>query len=268
MKRLLDKRTTEIVSSNSPITFETTGSDMWKVWDRFIAVNGKNIYHIGNICGTCSFFFEKLVDNKNSIKPKETIDKLNVGLDSIDDNTIDILSKIIPNGLYEIALINIKPRLVEVGQNADYFANEQVDLWGIDGYYGVPRSPKVNYYRGTDKEIGNNKKLFEFFVPLISPDYIDQTRVDFYKEQILKGNKPTVISLTTLDVKEPAFLYDEKIKTEFTSHWCAAHYIIDGHHKLKAASDLNTEITLLSFIATEKGISTIDEIHEFINALS
>lgn len=264
MKRLLHKRKTKIVSSTSPLTFETTGGGSWNVWDRFIAVNGQNIYHIGNVCGTCSFFFEKLVDNNKSIQPKETIDKLNIGLDSIDDNTIDILREIIPNGNYEIVLLTITPKFAIVGQTEDYFAKEQVDLWGIDGYYGVPHSPKVNYYRGTDKEIGNDSKLFEFFIPLTSPVYIDQSRVDFYKEQILKGNKPTAISLTILDVKEPADWPDDDIKPEFTSHWCTAHYIIDGHHKIKAASDLNSEITLLSFIATEKGISSEDDINELL----
>ena len=265
MRRLLNKRTTKIVSTTSPLTFETTGGGSWEVWDRFIAVNGQNIYHIGNICGTCSFFFEKLIDSKNSINPKETIDKLNVGLTSIDDNTIDILREIIPNGFYEIALLTITPKFAVVGQTGDYFAKEQVDLWGNHGYTdGVPHSPKVNYYRGVDKEMGDDRKLFEFFIPLTSPDYIDQKRVDFYKEQILKGNKPTAISLTILDIKEPAVWPDDDIKPEFTSHWCIAHYILDGHHKIKAASELNSEITLLSFIATEKGISSTDDINELL----
>ncbi len=264
LKRILNKRTIKIISSTSPLTFETTGGDSGKVWDRFIAVNGQNIYHIGNVCGTCSFFFEKLIDNKKSINPKEVIEKLNVGLTSIDDNTIEILREIIPNGFYEIALLTIIPKFTVVGQPSDYFAKEQVDLWGIDGYYGVPHSPKVNYYRGTDKEIGDDRKIFEFFIPLTSPDNIDQTRVDFYKEQILKGNKPTAISLTILDIKEPAVWPDDDIKPEFTSHWCIAHYILDGHHKIKAASELNSEITLLSFIATEKGISSTEDINELL----
>jgi hypothetical protein len=264
MNRLLNKRTTKIISSTSPLTFETTGGGSWKVWDRFIAVYGQNIYHIGNICGTCSFFFEKLIDNKKSINPKETIDKLNVGLTTIDDNTLDVLREIIPNGFYEITLLTIKPKFAVVGQTGDYFAKEQVDLWGIDGYEGVPHSLKVNYYRGTDKEIGDDRKLFEFFIPLTSPDCIDQTRVDFYKEQILKGCKPTAISLTILDVKEPAVWPNDDIKPEFTSHWCIAHYILDGHHKIKAACELTSEITLLSFIATEKGISSTDDINEVL----
>ena len=264
MNRLLNKRTTKLITSTSPLTFETTGGGSWKVWDRFIAVNGQNIYHIGNICGTCSFFFEKLIDSKKSINPKKTIDKLNVGLTSIDDNTVDILSEIIPNGFYEIALLTITPKFTSVGQKCDYFTKEQVDLWGIDGYDGVPHSPKVNYYRGTDLEIGNERKLFEFFIPLTSPNYIDKKRVDYYKSQILNGYKPTAISLTILDIKEPSDWPNDDIKPEFTSHWCIAHYILDGHHKIKAASELNTEITLLSFIATENGISTIDDINELL----
>lgn len=148
MKWLLNKRTTKIVSSTSPPAFETTGGGSWEVWDRFIAVNRQNIYHIGNVCGTCPFFFEKLKDNKKSIISQETIDKLNIGLTSIDDNTIDILREIIPNGFYEIALLTITPKFAVVGQMDDYFSKEQVDLWGIDGYDGVPHSPNVNYYRG------------------------------------------------------------------------------------------------------------------------
>jgi hypothetical protein len=264
MKRLLNKQTAEIVSSTSPLTFETTGDDSWEVWDRFIAVNGQNIYHIGNVCGTCFFFFKRLNDSKKSINPKATIDKLNIGLTSIDGNTIDILRELIPNGNYEIALLTIKPKFSVAGEAKDYFAKEQVDLWGMVGYLGVPHTPKVNYYRGTDKEIGDDRKIFEFFIPLTSPEYIDQTRVDFYKEQILKGYKPTAISLTILDVKEPAVWPDDDIKPEFTSHWCIAHYILDGHHKIKAASDLNSEITLLSFIATMQGISSTDDINELL----
>lgn len=264
MKRLLDKRTTKIVSSYSPLTFETRGGGSWEVWDRFIAVNGQNIYHIGNVCGTCSFFFEQLIDYSESINPKEAIDKLNIGLTSIHDNMIDSLREIIPNGIYEVALLTISPRLVVAGLTDDYFSKEQIDLWGIDSYDGVPHSPKVNYYRGMDKEIGEDRKIFEFFVPLTSTDNLDQTRVDFYKEEILKGNKPTAISLSILDIKEPAVWPDDDIKPEFTSHWCMAHYIVDGHHKIKAASDLNSEITLLSFIATEKGISSTDDINELL----
>lgn len=268
MKRLLDKRTAKITST-SPLSFETTGDTSWPVWDRFVAVNGQNIYHIGNVCGTCSFFFEKLVDFKYSINPKEAIDKLNLGLSSIDDKTIETISIIIPSGFYEISLLNIHPKLVEVGQDGDYFTKEQVDLWGTAGYYdGHPHSPKANYYRGTDKEIGNERKLFEFFIPLSSSKYLNPSRVEFYKDQILKGNKPTAISLTVLDIKEPAIWLDGGVKPEFTSHWCVAHYIIDGHHKIKAASELNSDIHLLSFLAKDKGISTVEDISELLKQLA
>lgn len=265
MTRLQDKKTIKIESLTSPFTFESKGGGSWDVWDRFIAFNGQNIYHIGNICGTCSFFFEQLKDNKKSINSKETIDKLNDGLTSIEDDTIDILKEIIPIGVYEIALLTITPKFTVVGQKDDYFSNEQVDSWGIDGYLGVPHSPKVNYYRGKDKVIGERRKIFEFFIPFSSTDNLDQSRVSFYKEEILNGNKPTAISLSILDIKESTDWPYDDIKPKFNSHWCIAHYIVDGHHKIKAASDLNSEITLLSFIATEKGVSSKEEIYELLN---
>jgi hypothetical protein len=43
--------------SKSPLGFSTEGGGAWKEWDRFITFEGKKAYHIGNVCGTCPFFF-------------------------------------------------------------------------------------------------------------------------------------------------------------------------------------------------------------------
>jgi hypothetical protein len=263
-RRLLGKRKVKIESSVSPLTFETTGGSSWKVWDRFIAVNKEKIYHIGNICGTCRFFFNRLMDSKEVWEPKQQIDKLNIGFSSVFDEEVDVFMKLMPNGIYEVLLLSVAPKFTEAGQVEDYFVKDQPALWGSDGYNGVPYSSQIPYYRGRDIAIGDDRKLFEFFIPLSSPECLDQNRVDFYKEQILMGYKPSSLSLTVLDIKTPAVWPDDDMKPEFTSHWCLAHYILDGHHKMKAASDLNSEITLLSFLATEQGLSSAKDINKLI----
>ena len=86
-----------------------------------------------------------------------------------------------------------------------------------------------------------------------------------YKNEILSGKKPTAVSLSVLDIKEPSTYPDEDTFPEITQHWCIANYLIDGHHKIKAAAELNAEITLLAFFATDKGVSTEDEIKELLS---
>ena len=268
MKRVLDKRKIQINYSKSPLSFGNKGGGSWNTWNRFIAVNGQNIYHIGNECGTCSFFFEKLNECQIEVNPKEIIDNLNFGLTFIEKTKLDILREIIPNGNYQIALITIKPKFSRLGQTEDYFTNEQVELWGQEGIEVIPHSPKVNYYRGADKEIGKDRKIFEFFIPITSNSFLDKERIEYYKKQIQKGDKPTAISLSIFDIKEPAVWPNDDIKPKYTSHWCLAHYLIDGHHKIKAASDLNSEITLLSFIAIDQGVSDFYDIDELLTLIN
>ena len=257
-----------IQSENSPLNFETTGDSSWKIWDRFISVNGENIYHIGNICGTCIFFFEKLKDKDKIINPRIEIDKLNNGLTSIDSSVIENLKRIIPSGNYELNLRTINPRYVYKGKNDDYFVHEQVKLWGVGwGNDGDLFLPMTDYYRGKNEIFGQDKEYFDFYIPLTSLDLLDSKRVNFYKNEILSGKKPTAVSLSVLDIKEPSTYPDEDTFPEITQHWCIANYLIDGHHKIKAAAELNTEITLLAFFATDKGVSTEDEIKELLKRL-
>ena len=257
-----------IQSENSPLNFETTGDSSWKIWDRFISVNGENIYHIGNICGTCIFFFEKLKDKDKIINPRIEIDKLNNGLTSIDSSVIENLKRIIPSGNYELNLRTINPRYVYKGKNDDYFVHEQVKLWGVAwGNDGDLFLPMTDYYRGKNEIFGQDKEYFDFYIPLTSLDLLDSKRVNFYKNEILSGKKPTAVSLSVLDIKEPSTYPDEDTFPEITQHWCIANYLIDGHHKIKAAAELNAEITLLAFFATDKGVSTEEEIKELLKRL-
>ena len=57
--------TIQIESSKSPITFETQGGGSQKVWDRFLCVEGKQAFHIGNISALVLSF---LKDFREQIK--------------------------------------------------------------------------------------------------------------------------------------------------------------------------------------------------------
>lgn len=141
---ILDKKKIKVKNSQSIIAFETEGGGGWEKWDRYLTIEGKKAYHIGNVCGTCNFFFERMEGANQSVSPKEVIDRLNSNVNSFDADFLVTLQKIFPNGEYLVMITEVQPKLVVPGDNHDYFSNEEVDLWGIDGFWGMPHFPKQN----------------------------------------------------------------------------------------------------------------------------
>lgn len=258
MTRISHRENLEITDSKSIVSFDTKGGGQWEVWHRFISIEGKPAFEIGNICGTCSFYFERLEGANQSIHPTDLIEQLNEGMKSLDKRTIEKVAEIIPNGKYKVLLLTVYPKTVELGTDNDYFANEEIKLWGISGFWGMPHNPKITYYRGTDQPIRQSEKIFEFIIPVFPQTWLEPNRVDFYKEQFEKGKMPTAISLSVLDIKAPVVWIGDK-EPNITGHWCLAHYILDGHHKMFAAAELNKPINLICFLATEEGINETKE---------
>lgn len=267
MSRLIGQTDIEITNSQTIVSFDKKGGGNWEVWHRYISIDGKPAYEIGNICGTCSFYFERLEGANKSVHAEGTIQQLNDGLKELDKNIVEQVATIIPNGKYKVLLLTVTPKLISLGTDSDYFTNEEIKLWGLDGFWGMPHNPKINYYRGTDQGIKTDEKIFEFVIPMFPQTWLDTKRVDHYKQEITNGRTPTAICLSVLDIKAPA-VWNDDIKPEFTGHWCLAHYILDGHHKLFAASQLNKSINFLCFLATEEGIfETHDDIKTLLDTI-
>ncbi|MEI7670124.1 MAG: hypothetical protein WCJ33_08585 [Pseudomonadota bacterium] len=244
------------ITNNNPILDIRTDEFMRKLF-----IEGKPAYEIGLCCDTCSFYFERLGGAYPlEIKPEEIGKHLFEGL-TIANRTdvINAVSKLFPTGKYKVQLRNIQPKLIEPFSKADYFTHDQLDLFDMDGFFGVPHYPKVKYYRGVDRMINNKHKLFEFFIPFAPQNWLTPERVAEYESQFQQSKKPTVISITIVDVRQPA---NWSGNPTITKHTCVAHYIIDGHHKLFASSKAQKEITLLSFVATEKCMADESEINE------
>lgn len=267
MNKIFDNKEWSIKKSKSIISFETTGGGGWDKWDRYITIEGKKAFHIGNICGTCSFFFERLEGANGSnqgISPKEISKVFQKGLTKLEDDLLSKVSLILPNGEYIVLLNEVKPVFVELGTEQDYFSNEQVQVWGLDPFWGLPHYPKIKYYRGLTQEISNSSKLFEFIVPTFPVGWLEEETIEMYKTIISDEVKPTALCLSVLDIKEPADFEDN---TNHTQHWCLTHYIIDGHHKVFSAATKNKPITLLSFLATKEGISDENDLSALLNYL-
>lgn len=249
--RLLAVTDRRIGASSSPIGFATTGGDTWPVWDRFLTVGGVPAYEIGNICGTCAYWFTRL-DGAEAVDVAALTGQLAEGLDGLDRDTIDVLAPLFPPGDYRVALIELVPVLVEPGSPADYFTVEQPANEDWDDAEDL-HDPRVAYFRTLGRsdlpieQDGLDGRLFEFIVPMARPDMLDPSRVDHYADALMAGTRPTAVAIGVLDIKGPA--------SSGLEHWCLGHYLIDGHHKLMAAARTGRPIVLISFIAVEQGIS-------------
>jgi hypothetical protein len=241
-----------VQGSKSLVDFATKGGGSWEVWDRFITIDGKDAYHIGNICGTCSFFFQRLNGANQSLNPREFQNELSSGLTGLTDAQAAVLSELLADGAYDASLLFRIPRLVTPGETDDYFCQEQPALWGIDGFWGLPHDPRTKYYRAQDKPLDDGAHLFEFLIPMFPDSWLDIKRVSEFEGHLEEGRCPTALAISVLDIKEPANWDGDPA---ITSHWCLAHYIIDGHHKLFAASRAKRPIGLLSILALDRGIS-------------
>lgn len=224
------------------------------VWDRFLSINGKHAYLAGNPCDTCSFLFERLegANERVSIGPEDVAERLRAGLTELDNEVLDACAKLLDAGSYDVALLEVTPQWVFPGTPGDYFANEEPALWGIDSFWGLPHDPRVPYYRTDDAPVDRTARLFQFLAPLYPHTWLTDATVEDYRDRVRAGAKPTALALAALDVKQPAVWEGEP---EVTCHWCLAHYLLDGHHKVQAAALERRPITLLSFVSREHGLA-------------
>lgn len=245
----------DITNSNSPLSFETSGGGSWPVWHRYISLNGQPAFEIGNICNTCEFFFERKEGANAKVEIAELASQLALGLKKEDRSSIEALSEMIPLGSYQVHLLEVYPNLIELGSNTDYFVSEQQRVWGLDGFWGLPHYPKTPYYRSGDRSLSKHSRLFEFIIPMYPENWLNSDRLEAYLDIIREGKMPTAVSLSVLDVKAPADSLEEEYE-----HWCLAHYLLDGHHKMAAAAKSRSPITMVSFIAVEHGVSSKEDV--------
>lgn len=260
--KILNRQHLIVNDSKSKLGFATTGGGYWKVWDRFITYEEQQLFHIGNVCGTCNFFFTRQDTSVDkSIASGELIGRLNSGLTSVDLDIAKDYSVLFPNDTYEVLLLEIFPRLVFPNDRQDYFVNDLWKTWEKDD--DEKSQANTEYYRGLDKKILEEDKVFEFFIPIYPTSQLDEKRISFYEEQIKRGQKPTALAVSILDVKCPCFyptVDGKEIKPEFFTHWCLANYLLDGHHKIQAAHRQQKSITLLTYLSRSASWKQVDEL--------
>lgn len=262
MPKLLDKTNRTVTDSRSAIGFATTGGGAWEVWDRYLTVDGKHAYHVGNVCGTCAFFFERMEGANKGIEVGALTSTLAEGITDLDTALVDTLAQLVPDSAYVVALLRLTPQRVQLLGTNDYFAFEQIENIGIDRFWDQPHYTKIPYYRVDDRSSvpvsdgTAGAAGFDFIVPMFPESWLKKERVQYYERQFAAGICPTAVSVSILDIKGPSDGGDD--------HWCLAHYLVDGHHKVAAAARSGQEITLLSFIALDHGVSSPEQVEAIL----
>lgn len=249
---LLDSAARRIANDTPLISFSARTETGWDVWYRQLSIGAR--FETGNVCGTCEFWFRRLPAEAPSVEVPALQGKLTGGLASLDPDVVDAFARLLPAGEYRVALFRFVPVRVLPGSSEDYFQSEQRAVWWEPGH--TVNDPATPYYRvrGRDpaRVTARGDESFEFMVPALAGASLDPARVSFFEAALADGAGATAVAIGILDVKQ---YYDSA-----TAHWCAAHYLLDGHHKVEAAARGGAAITLLSFIACDAGVSGADDV--------
>jgi hypothetical protein len=231
---------------------------------RHLILDGEKAYELSFGCGTCGFIFERLPGADRTVSVEELRDTLNRGMATIDESTLDRIAPVLPKGQYSVHLLDVCPRLTMPYSEEDYFSREQTDLWGMDHFWALPHNPRTEYYRTHAQVIAKGTALYEFVVPIVPHTWLKDGVCKAYEQQIEAGSKPTALALGVLDVVQPAVWEGDP---SITKHFCLAHFLLDGHHKMWAASLTGRPITLLTFIAMDHCLATDEAIRQVTDGI-
>ncbi len=226
---------------------------------RLLWLDEKPAFELSFWCGTCPFLFKRLEGSNGTVSLAETESRLADGIEDLDENIINRFGGLLPAGAYLPMLLSIQPRLVSPLKEDDYFSEEQVTTWGIDGFWGLPEYPHTPYYRTFETPVGSDAHMFEFIVPMVPPSWNEPERVQLHSERLRTSSRPTAVAVSTLDVCQPAM--DDNSRDYF-AHWALTHFLLDGHHKLDAAAQTMKSLQLLSLLSVDASLASEDQVSQ------
>ena len=202
-------------------------------------------------CSTCRFLFRRIDAVSDGLSADELTERLAAGLSDLDGEVIDRFASILPADHYLPILMEVSPRLVFPGQAGDYFAHEQMATWG-----GPVETPRTPYYRTFDAPLDPASHLFEFVVPMVSPQRNDPARVVEFQTRLHSSSAPTAVAVSVLYVCQPA----NGGGPDRIEHWTLTHFLLDGHHKVEAAARSARSVRLLSLLSVSNSIATPQQV--------
>lgn len=232
---------------------------------RQLFIEGTPSFVLSFWCGTCPFLFERKTIGYHISDEREPLERLEDGLDLVDDEVVDTFSRLLSEGEYLPILVEVTPELVAPYDDRDYFTHEQLATWGIDPLWGLPQNPLTPYYRTFETEVGADEHLFEFVVPMVPPTWNNETRVQHYVDLLADSTSPTAVALSILDRRAPAVIAPDAV--DFYEHWALTHFLLDGHHKFEAAARVGAPVRLLALVNIDESLAGAEAVAELPDLL-
>lgn len=254
-----------VVTGNpdSRLKFETDYGSAG-IGNRYLLIDGKRAYNLGINCQTCSLLFVRMEGANQSVEIEKTADALRQGVAELSDPVVEAIGLGLPQGEYLTFLGESPVRIVYPQGEGDYFSEDQIALWGEDRFWCLPHDPRVPYFRAGEMDIGKSRRLYNFIVPMYPTRWLTFRERSVYEEEMSVTGSGTAVGVSILDVRGPA---DYECDPDPLEHWCFTHYLIDGHHKLHAASELDQRLKILSFVAIGQCAASREQIEQAIGFL-
>lgn len=223
---------------------------------RSLQLDGTPAFELSYWCGTCQFLFRRLEGANATVSITELESALNDGLDRVEDDVVEAFGSLLGRGIYIPLLMEVRPRLLLPGRDGDYFTEEQTQTWGLESFWGLPEYPRTPYYRTFETSAGADAHLYEFVVPMVPPSWNDTATVTRHAEALARSPRPTAVAVSTLDICAPAVNHGQ----DYYDHWGLTHFLLDGHHKMNAASQTARPLRLLSLLSVEASLAAPDDV--------
>jgi hypothetical protein len=228
---------------------------------RRVMWNGdKEAFELSFWCGTCPLLFQRLEGSTETFSLPHVQETLNEGFEVIDDGIVDTFAELLPHGTYIPMLLRVQPTLVLPGRNGDYFSEDQVATWGLNGFWGLPEHPQTPYYRTWQTPIDGSAHVFEFVVPMVPPSWNEHDIVKEHAQRLRESSSLTAVAVSILDVCQPATAGG----SDYYAHWGLTHFLLDGHHKMQAAAETGRPLQILSLLSVDGSLADRDEIGQLI----
>lgn len=199
-------------------------------WWRQLRLDGNPIYLIGNVCDTCQAIFGQVSPATMPLAPQILSQSLRDGLQSLDPRVVDSVAAILPDGGYMAGLFVIHPA---------FFPDTR------------SRTPPDGTAVRQQTQLTQDMIIPEIFLPLITADQYNLDAVEQYKQMLMAHQLPTALALSGVDARYPSGKCYQ---------WQLVHFLLDGHHKIRAAYEMGRPITLLSFLALDQSHAAEKEI--------
>lgn len=209
---------------------DSTDTSLHPGSNRSLLIHDQRVFDLGVICETCSFLYQRLHTPPRSLTPTLLADLLNHGITTIAPSLIETLTPLLPSGTYHIGLFSESP--IFIAQPAGHSSTVG---------YGEVHTP---FYRLPAQHVDAHGLIEQAIVPLFSPTQLDPQRVQFYKQQLQNGQLSTALAISIVEGKHVMG------GNSYQAPDCLSvmHFLLDGHHKLAAASQTGQSLSILSFL--------------------